>query len=84
MPRSIYFIDLAIVIFFTCGIRYSYRIARVFAKIISGRNATTNIMLIGGGEAARLLIDEMNRNQSVALQILFNKFKIPTRSSCAV
>ena len=63
MPRSIYFIDLAIVIFFTCGIRYSYRIARIFAKIISERNATNNIMLIGGGEAARLLIDEMNRNK---------------------
>ena len=64
MPRSIYFIDLVIIIFFICGIRYSYRIARIFAKNISKRNATNNIMLIGGGEAARLLIDEMNRNKA--------------------
>ncbi len=62
-PRSFWFVFPALLIFLTCGVRYSYRIGRTFFKMVAGRNAVNNIMIIGGGEAARMLIDEMNRNK---------------------
>lgn len=63
LPRSFWFIFLAFLIFFTCGIRYSYRIGRVILHIISGRKRFKNTMIIGGGQAASKLIDEMSRNE---------------------
>ena len=62
IPRSFWFVFLAFLIFFTCGTRYSYRIGRAILHILSGRRRFKNVMIIGGGEAARMLIDEMNQN----------------------
>lgn len=60
--RSFWFIFVVLLIFFTCGIRYAYRIGRVILGAISRKGRTINIMIVGAGEAARMLIDEMNRN----------------------
>ncbi len=46
----------------TCGVRYSYRIARTIIHSLPSKNHTKNVMIVGGGEAARMLIDEMQRN----------------------
>ncbi|MBR2753678.1 polysaccharide biosynthesis protein [Candidatus Saccharibacteria bacterium] len=62
-PRSFWFIFLTFLIFFTCGVRYSYRIGRVVLHVLSGRKRFKNTMIIGGGQAASKLIDEMNRNE---------------------
>lgn len=62
VPRSFWFVFLAILIFLTCGVRYSYRIGRAVLHVISGRKRFKNIMVVGCGEAARMLIEEISRN----------------------
>ncbi len=62
LPRSFWFIFAALLFFFACGIRYSYRIGRVLLHGFFGKNRSKNTMIIGGGEAARMLIDEISRN----------------------
>lgn len=84
MPRSFWFIFPAFLIFFTCGVRYSYRIMRTILKAASNYSAVNNIMIIGGGEAARMLIDEMYRNEDyrdsrVACIIDDDKSKVGSR-----
>ncbi|MBQ9684231.1 polysaccharide biosynthesis protein [Candidatus Saccharibacteria bacterium] len=62
MPRSYWFISTAFLIFFTCGVRYSYRITRAILHVLPNKNRSKNTMIVGGGDAAHILIDEMNRN----------------------
>ena len=62
MPRSFWFIFAALLFFFSCGIRYSYRIGRVLLHGIVGKNRSKSTMIVGGGEAARILIDEISRS----------------------
>ena len=62
LPRSFWFIFAALLFFFACGIRYSYRIGRVLLHGFFGKNRSKNTMIIGGGEAARMLIDEISRS----------------------
>lgn len=61
-PRSFWFIFTVLLVFFVCGTRYSYRVSRVFLRALAKRSYSKNVMIIGGGEAARMLIDEMERN----------------------
>ena len=63
VPRSFWFVFLVFLIFMTCGIRYSYRIGRVILHILSGRRRFRNVMIVGVGEAAHILIDEMNKRE---------------------
>ena len=63
MPRSYWFIFLAFLIFLTCGVRYSYRIGRAILHSLPNKNRSKNTMIIGAGDAARLLIDEMSRSE---------------------
>lgn len=64
VPSSFWFIFATFLIFFTCGVRYSYRIQRAIMRLLSSKNRIKNTMIIGGGEAARMLIDEMERNNN--------------------
>ena len=61
-PRSFWFIFLAFLIFLTCGVRYSYRIGRAILHAIPNKNRSKNTMIVGGGDAAHILIDEIARN----------------------
>ena len=61
-PRSFWFIFTALLLFFVCGSRYSYRVSRVFLHALTNKNRSKNVMIVGAGEATRMLIDEMNRN----------------------
>ena len=63
VPTSFWFIFVVLLIVFTCGIRYSYRIGRAIAHTLPNKKRSTNTMIIGGGEAARMLIDEIERNE---------------------
>lgn len=62
-PRSYWFVFLAFLIFLTCGVRYSYRIGRAILHAIPNKNRSKNTMIIGAGDAAHLLIDEMSRSE---------------------
>ena len=63
MPRSYYPIKLILLIAFTGITRYSYRILRTIKELkIVKKNNTKNTMMIGAGEAGRLLINEIGNN----------------------
>jgi len=62
MPRSYYFIKVILLIFFIGAIRYSYRIARTLREYYKDKRGLVNTMIIGAGEAGRLLITEIANN----------------------
>ena len=63
MPKSFYFIQVILMVICVGGTRYFYRILRAISAKIDSRSKTVHTMIIGGGKAAILLIDEINRNQ---------------------
>ena len=63
MPRSYYLIRLLLLILLVTSVRFSFRILRTIIIRIENKSKNNNIMIIGGGEAARLLIDEIGRNK---------------------
>ena len=63
MPRSYFYIRLLLMIILISGIRFSYRIIRTIYINVQNNFKRKHTMLIGGGEAGRLLIDEVLRNQ---------------------
>ena len=63
MPRSYYLIRLLLLILLVTGVRFSFRILRTIIIKIENKRKENNIMIIGGGDAARLLIDEISRNK---------------------
>lgn len=63
LPRSFYLIHLLLMILFVCSTRFSYRIIRaIYSKLLNSRKKR-HAMLIGAGDAGRLLIDEILNNQ---------------------
>ena len=64
IPQSFWFIFVLFLIVFTCGARYSYRICRSIIHSLPSKSRSKNTMIIGGGDAARMLIDEINRNEN--------------------
>ena len=62
MPRSYYLIKFVLLAFFIATIRYAYRIARTIRELRITRKNLKNTMIIGGGEAGRLLINEIGNN----------------------
>lgn len=63
MPRSYYLIKLVLLYIFISSIRYSYRIARTMRNYYLEKNGLTNTMIIGAGEAGRMLITEIYNNK---------------------
>lgn len=64
MPRSYYLIKLILLYVFVSSIRYSYRIARTMRDYYREKNGLTNTMIIGAGEAGRMLITEIYNNKT--------------------
>lgn len=60
--RGFWFIYTILIILFVCGSRFAYRIGRTFFHLWRNKKQLKKIMIVGGGEAARLLIDEISRN----------------------
>lgn len=64
MPRSYYLIELLLLYIFVTATRYSYRIARTIKAYYKEKNGYCNTMIIGAGEAGRMLITEIYNNKS--------------------
>ncbi len=64
MPRSYYLIKLFLLYIFISTIRFSYRIARVLKDYYKVKNGYTNTMIIGAGQAGRMLITEIYNNKA--------------------
>ena len=63
MPKSYYLIQFMLLVLIVSLIRFSYRIARTLHNSINNKKRKINTMLIGAGEAGRLLINEINSNK---------------------
>ena len=63
LPRTFFVIHCVWMIAFVCFTRYAYRLSRYIIKGVDFNNDKTRTMGIGAGDAARLLIDEVARNQ---------------------
>jgi len=62
MPRSYYLIKIVLLVLFISATRFAYRIARTLKINITNKSNLINTMIIGAGEAGRLLITEINNN----------------------
>ena len=73
MPRSYYVIGYVFSFFSTIAIRFSYRLARLIAKHFTDLATATkaeNIMLIGAGEAGRVIAKELDNSSSAKSHIV--------------
>ena len=64
MPNSWYFIELVLIIAFVSMVRFSQRVYRSINAVFNIRKSSTKMMLIGAGDAGRMVIDEVMNNQS--------------------
>ena len=60
LPRSYYLIKFLLLVIFVSGIRYAYRILRTIRGL--GTKGNINTMIVGAGDAGRLLITEIYNN----------------------
>ena len=63
LPISYYLLQLMILIFLVGGFRYSYRILRTIIIGLEKKSRSINTMIIGAGEACRMLISEIDFNK---------------------
>ena len=73
MPRSYYVLGLLFSYICTVSIRFSYRFLRQMTKLVNGFTHQTshdNIMLIGAGEAGRVLVSEFQKSSYITGQIV--------------
>jgi len=71
MPRSYYVLYVFFLFCMTCGIRFSYRILRVINSKRSNmfnKKKRNNVMIIGAGAAANMILKEIESSQYVHLQ----------------
>lgn len=66
MPTSYYLIQIFILVTLTCFTRLSYRMARTIYKKFQHNSKTINTMLVGAGDAGRMIIDEIYNNPSAS------------------
>ncbi len=64
MPKSYYLIKVILLVLFIATLRFSYRILRVLRNYRKNRPGLVNTMIIGAGQAGRLLINEISENSS--------------------
>lgn len=71
VPRSYHFIFGVFFLLFVAGSRFSYRALRILRHVIGLKNQEnmTNIMLIGAGQAGRLIIDEVNHADELSARV---------------
>ena len=63
VPRSYFIIKLFMMFTLVSMVRFSFRIGRSILIRIEGKNKSKNTMLIGAGEAGRLIINEIRINK---------------------
>ena len=62
MPRSYYLIKLLLLVVLVSGVRYAYRIVRTIRGLNARKHSNVNTMIVGAGDAGRLLINEIYNN----------------------
>ena len=62
MPRSYFLIQVFVLIMLTCFSRLGYRLLRAIYIRFNSKNKGVNTMLVGAGDAGRLIIDEIYNN----------------------
>ena len=62
MPRSYFTIQIFLLITFTCFTRLGYRVIRAIYTRFENKKSTRNTMLIGAGDAGKMIIDEIYNN----------------------
>jgi len=65
-PRSFWFIFPALLMLFVGGVRFSRRIVKEIVRKINNHKRPDNIMIIGAGDAANKVIDEILHNAAYA------------------
>ena len=69
MPRSYYLLYWFFLFGLTCGIRFSYRILRIFnmkRRSVMRNSVRTNVMIIGAGAAANAIMKEIEASQYIS------------------
>lgn len=72
MPRSYYVLFWFFLFSLTCMIRFSYRILRVIhlkRTSMSSANTRVNVMVIGAGAAANMILKEIESSQYISLRV---------------
>ena len=72
MPRSYYVIYWFLLSIFTCVVRFGYRILRIInmkRTDMLGKNKKVNVMLIGAGAAANLILKEIESSRYLNLKV---------------
>ncbi len=64
MPRSVFIIQLFLIIALTCMSRFGYRLLRALYIRYENKRKTTNTMLIGAGDAGKMIIEEVFNNRA--------------------
>lgn len=64
LPNSYYFIQAMLLIITVGGIRFSYRVVRTIIQKLENRKRSINTMIVGAGQAGRLLINEIENNKN--------------------
>jgi FlaA1/EpsC-like NDP-sugar epimerase len=65
IPRSYYFLYGGTLLLLTIGSRFAYRLMRTQIRRIRNRDVSTNVMIIGGGNAANIIIKEIKSSEHV-------------------
>ena len=64
LPKSFFLLQLILLIMLTCTSRFSFRIARAVTIRLHGGKSATRTMLIGAGDAGKMIIDEIYNDNS--------------------
>lgn len=65
VPRSYYLLYGSLLFIMTLGTRFSYRLARFYLHRFEAHKTAKNIMMIGAGEAANVIIKEIQSSEHV-------------------
>lgn len=65
MPRSYYLIEFFLLVMLTCATRLGYRVTRTLHIKFENQKKNVKTMLIGAGDAGRMIIDEIYNNGDI-------------------
>ena len=64
IPRSVFIIQLFLIVVLTFFSRFGYRLLRMLYIKYENKNKTTNTLLVGAGDAGKMIIDEIFNNRA--------------------
>jgi len=66
VPRSYHFLYGGVLFFLTLGNRFAYRTIRYIRKLLGNKSEIKRIMIIGGGNAANVIIKEIRTSEHIS------------------